>query len=232
MEFKTIYIGDDLIELNTSNYINHTHVYEIGEVIMSNSVISIKDIDFAFCGNLKKVTLSENLENIPRHFFRGCYNLTEINIPKNCYSISESAFYSCLKLKKINLSSSLLRLEESVFNFCPIEEIEIPELLRYIYPHSFANMPTLKKIKVSPNWTPIFISDKIFGISEKPSQSPFSNILEKLKMVKFIDFLKDINEDDNNVFKYLEKDLLNINDVRFLLRDEYIGLKEGTFYGI
>ena len=65
---------------------------------------------------LKKIVLSENLEEIPGHFFRVANNLIEITIPDSVTSIGERAFSGCDTLKSITIPDTVINVESYAFD--------------------------------------------------------------------------------------------------------------------
>lgn len=56
---------------------------------------------FAYCSDLKEISLPETLQYIYECAFFGCSGLTELIFPQNITTIKESALYGCSSLKKI-----------------------------------------------------------------------------------------------------------------------------------
>ncbi|NDW10062.1 leucine-rich repeat protein [Dysgonomonas sp. 520] len=86
---------------------------------------------FAFCYNLKKVRLKDDVNSLNGYPFYCCYNLTDIILPtalKDDGGLT-NGFYNCYKLKKLNLLglTGLNTLAASAFYGCSsLEDFVIP----------------------------------------------------------------------------------------------------------
>ena len=71
----------------------------------------------AFCGayNLKYISLSKRLEEIPYGAFDNCIHLKKIIIPEGIKKIDNNAFWNCYDLQKIGLPQSLTQIGNDVF---------------------------------------------------------------------------------------------------------------------
>lgn len=76
------------------------------EVIVPDSVETMRGGAFSFCGNLKKVHLSNNISKIVSATFDGCSKLEEINIPDMVSEIPSGLFKDC-PLKTLYIGKSL-----------------------------------------------------------------------------------------------------------------------------
>ena len=79
------------------------------DIIIPNSVTKIGTDCFNASVNLKSITLSENITEIPVGMFRWCNGLEKINIPPSVTSIGEFAFWGNINLTEINLSLTRVR---------------------------------------------------------------------------------------------------------------------------
>jgi len=65
--------------------------------------------------NLKSVTISGSVTNIPKYAFNGCSSLTSVRIPDSVTSIEKSAFSSCRSLTSVTFEGDAPSLEANVF---------------------------------------------------------------------------------------------------------------------
>ena len=65
--------------------------------------------------NLKSVTISGSVTNIPKYAFNGCSSLTSVRIPDSVTSIGKSAFSSCRSLTSVTFEGDAPSLEANVF---------------------------------------------------------------------------------------------------------------------
>ena len=75
--------------------------------------------DGAFRGNikLKKLDLSENIEEIGQEAFLNCTKIKNINIP-GIQKVRKDAFAGCASLEEINFAKKMIILERNAFSRC------------------------------------------------------------------------------------------------------------------
>ena len=79
---------------------------------LSNSVTTIGNNAFQGCSGLTSIMFSNNLTTIGKYAFEGCYNLTSIKIPNSVITIEEEAFQSCYNLTSITIPNSIISIGE------------------------------------------------------------------------------------------------------------------------
>ncbi|MBQ9585147.1 MAG: leucine-rich repeat domain-containing protein [Muribaculaceae bacterium] len=89
----------------------------VTEVVIPNSVTQIGSEAFLGCDELKNVTLSLNIEEIPRECFLGT-GLVNIAIPEGVTRVGYAAFEDCYHLHTVMLPSSLKLIEAYAFADC------------------------------------------------------------------------------------------------------------------
>lgn len=70
---------------------------DIEEAIIPSGV-ELSTGSFAYCNDLKKVTLPDGLTNIPAGAFYDCYNLENVALPESVVLLDNSSFANCFKL--------------------------------------------------------------------------------------------------------------------------------------
>ena len=140
---KKIYINNRLIAVSSN-------VEE--EFVVEDGTIEISEYAFANCKNIKNVILPESVKTIKGHAFEFCHNLEKINIDK-VETIDESAFACCNKLNQINLDN-IKELGMSAFTQCAIKELNISNLEK-IPRESFSNCLELKSVVIGEGTTTI-----------------------------------------------------------------------------
>ena len=91
---------------------------EFLSVIIPNSVTSIGDHAFIYCGSLTSVTIPNSVTSIGDWAFRGCSNLTSIEIPNGVTSIGKSAFSNCSSLTSVEIPNSVTSIGGGAFRDC------------------------------------------------------------------------------------------------------------------
>lgn len=77
----------------------------IRSAINGYPVKRIKDDAFAYCYNLKSVTIPVTIEHIGDNAFYDCENLVSIQIPKSVKYIGKNTFKNCVKLESITVAN-------------------------------------------------------------------------------------------------------------------------------
>ncbi|MDD2972404.1 MAG: leucine-rich repeat domain-containing protein [Lachnospiraceae bacterium] len=92
---------------------------------MPSTVTKINEYAFWGCGNLKKVSLSNNLTEIPAYAFSNCTGLESVDVPYSVKSIQMKAFENCEKLSNIEIPQSVSFIHETAFDGCPMVQDKI-----------------------------------------------------------------------------------------------------------
>ena len=90
---------------------------KVTDVVIPNSVIELGCEAFLGCNELKNITLSLNINEIPRECFLGT-SLVNIAIPEGVRKVGYAAFQDCHLLHTVMLPSTLERIEAYAFNDC------------------------------------------------------------------------------------------------------------------
>jgi hypothetical protein len=243
---KIIFKTDTLISLKRAAFAN---MKLLEEVELSDSIISLGESTFFGCGNLKKVKLGKNIKKIPAWTFKGCINLEEIEFPDSVIEIGKGAFNFCYKIKRVKLNEGLHEIASYAFASCTsLIEISIPNSVMFINEFAFGHCPNLVKFNISKDsnlmelnlktFGTVNISDKDLSIERIKRNSGFSKIFYLINLTKNthydqLFFLRDITENPNNIFKYIGKYNIELEDIKFLLNEEeYHGFLNGSNYGI
>ena len=83
----------------------------------------------AFCcsRNLKKIIMSNPIENIDDICFTSCNKLEEVVFPEGVTRLANGTFYNCRSLKHFTVPMTVTNIGEAAFVFCPeLESIIIP----------------------------------------------------------------------------------------------------------
>ena len=131
---KAVYISDleawcniDFIEdwatTVTSNPLHYAHHLflngvEVKNLVIPNSITSIKYAAFEGCSGLTSVTIPECVTSIDGVAFANCSGITSISIPMNVKSIGYYAFFGCSGLASLIISQSVTSIGQSAFFGC------------------------------------------------------------------------------------------------------------------
>ena len=84
--------------------------------------------DFQECGNLKSVSLSNDITEINKFAFALCPNLEQVNIPSGLTYLGSGAFQECAKLKEVFLPATVSTIGSGVFGGCTsLETLRVDE---------------------------------------------------------------------------------------------------------
>ncbi|ELP84579.1 hypothetical protein EIN_171540 [Entamoeba invadens IP1] len=111
-------VQNKMVPPNTGAFRCYTENMELEDVLVPQGVVVICEVCFSQCYNLKRVSLSNTLEEIRARAFEHCYSLSVITIPDSVTFIGEKCFYSNLSLQQIKLPLALCNIGEEAFGMC------------------------------------------------------------------------------------------------------------------
>ncbi len=98
---------------------------ELASVTIPDSVTSIGSSAFYGCSGLTSVTIPDSVTSIGNRAFERCSGLTSVTIPDSVTSIGDDAFCGCTGLKEVRLPASTCEIGEGTFKRCPIVSVSI-----------------------------------------------------------------------------------------------------------
>lgn len=156
--FEQIIDGHKLIISDEAKYIlrpiaksKNFNAKLIDEIVLPVKVRFLCDYAIANFPKLSKITLPNEINNIPVGCFSGS-GITEIDIPESVHIIDVEAFQSCKNLKKVKIPKSVTEIGDSCFQGCVnLEEINFPETEYTIGASAFCHCKNLHQITINPN---------------------------------------------------------------------------------
>ena len=108
---------------NASNPLSQAHrLYvngeEVKDLVIPNSVTSIRGYAFYFCSSLTSVTIPNSVKSVGNSAFGYCEGLTSVTIPNSVTSIGNEAFYSCKGLTSVTIDNSVESIGDYAFSYC------------------------------------------------------------------------------------------------------------------
>ena len=93
------------------------------EVTIPDSVTIMEALAFQACTNLKKVKISNKIQELSSSVFANCKSLTEVTIPDSVVSIQsdtsgEGAFYNCEALQSVTIPDTVTFIGKYAFENC------------------------------------------------------------------------------------------------------------------
>ena len=120
--------------------VNSTDYYiplSLKEVIITNGTY-LQYGAFMNCTYLEKITLSDDLTNIPDYAFSGCTSINNIIIPDGVNEIGISSFSNCTSFTEIAIPSGVTSIGKNAFNGCTsLTKIIIPDTVTTIADGAF-----------------------------------------------------------------------------------------------
>lgn len=118
----------------------------IEHISMPDSITIIGTEAFKDCKQLRKATMSSNLERIQTGAFENCTKLKIVDIPSIKY-IHNNAFKNCTNLVSILFKNNLQSIGSNAFDGCTsLVSIVIPQNLKTLCGGTFANCTALENV--------------------------------------------------------------------------------------
>lgn len=132
-------------KIKTIGEMSFDNVYNVKEIVIPDSVITIEKDAFQGIQNIEKLTLSKNLKTIGDTAFLYIQFLSEVIIPDSVTSIGSGAFGD-IGLQKLQLSSSLESIGMGAFTPLDVTELTIPASVKSIGSYAFGNSQKLTTV--------------------------------------------------------------------------------------
>ena len=127
-----------------------------GDVVIPDSVTSIRDSAFDWCGSLTSVVIPDSVTSIGNYAFSVCSSLTSITIPDSVTSIGRCAFEYCSSLTSITIPDSVTSIGAEAFRYCSsLTNITIPDGVTSIGWKAFSYCSRLTSITIPDGVTSI-----------------------------------------------------------------------------
>ena len=127
---------------NSNPFYYARHFYlneeEIKDLIIPNSVTSIRNFAFYNCNGLTSVSIPNSVTSIGEIAFAGCKGLTSISIPNSVTNIGDYAFGNCSGLISVLISNGVSSIGQHAFNVCSrLTSVTIPNSVTSIGEDAF-----------------------------------------------------------------------------------------------
>lgn len=127
------------------------HCDSLRRISLSNSLQEIKYGAFFKCKDLTNVDLPQSLQSLGSYAFAGCESLVSVELPDTLKTIEDHAFDSCKNLTYVYIPEGVSVLENKVFNRCiKLQKIDIPKDLKLLDMSCFLECGELREVTIGP----------------------------------------------------------------------------------
>ena len=170
-----------LLSKNSTASENRVYASCVQAIRFGTGVTSLGGFAFAYCGNLKSITMPITLSSVGSYAIEYCYSLKSLILPRgltasnynsllySCVALdtvslpgnmtslgTASTFGLCYSLKNVTVPRSLTSLPSSTFSTCHnIESIILPDSIASLESSVFTTCSSLKSIKIPDSVTSI-----------------------------------------------------------------------------
>jgi hypothetical protein len=136
-------------------------VSSLKRLIVTEDVEEIEAGAFTYCESIEYVKLPKTIKEIPDNLFEACARLIEVDIPDSVTEIGMWAFRSCINIKKIKIPKELKAVGILAFENCEsLKEIVFHEWLETIGDSAFSCCKKLEAVIIKSSKAKI--GDKAF----------------------------------------------------------------------
>ena len=133
-----------------------------GAYVIPNSVTSIGNSAFKWCGSLTSVTIPDSVTSIGNSAFECCGSLTSMTIPNSVTSIGDVAFGSCSGLTSVTIPNSVTSIGNDAFGNCSgLTSVTIPNSVTSIGNSAFDSCTSLTSVTIPASVTSI--GERVFA---------------------------------------------------------------------
>ena len=126
----------------------------IKKVIISDGVNEIGYQSFLGLDSVTYISIADSVEVIDKNAFALSEGITEVYLPDNLEVINEETFMGCVNLTNINMPSSLKTIKRDAFTGTNLNSVEFPDSLETIEEYAFYGS-NLSEVTVSKSMTSV-----------------------------------------------------------------------------
>lgn len=120
----------------------------INKISILENISEIPSYAFQNCSSLRYLEFYGNISNIPSYMCDGCNKLESILITNSITSVGNSAFYNCTSLHHFDLPNTLISIGSKAFYNCGLYNIIIPKSVTSLINDSFGNCKEVISVSV------------------------------------------------------------------------------------
>ena len=146
-QFETLYSKLKIGSESVVSPVEMTQLFNMMNINPLDHMSVIPGCYLAFCQDVERFVIPDNITKIGDSAFFKCINLREISIPDTVTTIDDYAFYGCSCLKNLILPSSVTSIGEDAFQDCSsLDNITIPGSVKSIGERAFWNCTGLENV--------------------------------------------------------------------------------------
>ena len=155
-EFKGKFASEDSRCLIVDGILNSFAPAGLTEYTIYDSVTSIGDWAFAYCGSLTSVTIPDSVTSIGSFAFYICSSLTSVTIPDSVTTIGDEAFVHCTSLTSVTIGDSVTEIGGGAFYNCSsLTSVTIGDSVTMIGESAFRSCSSLTSVTIGDSVTTI-----------------------------------------------------------------------------
>lgn len=191
----------------------------IKSISFPNSVKKIGKSSIANCAELEKITLSDNISEIPTGAFNSDYKLTSIELPTKLTSIGASAFLNCESLESIDIPDTVTEIGDRCNENHNLNEVVFSPNTKSVEMTAFSGCSNLKNIDLPD------------GLEKIGKMAFLSSVNARIYIPQSVtDIEKNAFNDNAVIYGYANsaaEEFAKNNDIKFVAvnsHDEYLSL--------
>ena len=154
--------------------------YELGWIVIPDSVTVIEKEAFAHCPNLMTVEMGNGVTELGEKGFYNCSMLRNVTFSQALVNIGNSAFQDCRRLQAIEFPNTLERIGNNAFDYCEVmPSVKFGTGLKYIGVEAFKNCVKLTEVTI-PDGAPTQIDSRAFAIENQNGNVQFRSSLKRI----------------------------------------------------
>lgn len=167
--------------------------------------------------DLESVIMPDSVTYTESQVFCNCTKLRYVRLSRKLYKIRDEMFLNCRNLKQIDLPPDLEAIETEAFANTGLEEITLPESVKYLLTGAFSGCRALKKINLNKNLSYIeiyaFAHSGLETFTLPENVGVFGACLQDCKNLRSVDLSQNymLNKLDQTMFK----DCINLKQITF-----------------
>lgn len=121
----------------------------VEKVTLNEEITEIPWCAFANCKNLTGIYGLERVKKIEENAFSGCERLSNIDLPFGITEVADHTFHGCTSLVEITIPASVIKIGYAAFQDCKnLRNIKLPKGLKKIHTEAFMCCDSLEEVEI------------------------------------------------------------------------------------